>query len=307
MLTLLVCVRSDQEREMSCENDFFSSLSMNLRSDGNSPEREDKLIQCAKAPPGSPICFDTMPPKEFVVQFHLANGQKFAIRVFREWAPVYAQRFWQISSLKWWENITIYRNVYVNSSFRFVSQFGLSGMPEVDKAWAKFKSSNATAPALKSNTRGRVSFSMDAVLCKQGDGQDPCASLRPNCTATDYCALGFTTEIFVNYADNSHLDSHGFAPFGQVETSEDMEKLENLESGMTVLDSLGERLGRQYGEVTELCPQKPSADASPYCVYRNDTCAGVDVEALQKDGNPYIAKGFPEMYHLRIVQADVFA
>ena len=76
VLTLLVCVRSDQEREMSCENDFFSSLSMNLRSDGNSPEREDKLIQCAKAPPGSPICFDTMPPKEFVVQFHLANGQK---------------------------------------------------------------------------------------------------------------------------------------------------------------------------------------------------------------------------------------
>jgi hypothetical protein len=28
---------------------------------------------------------------------------------------------------------------------------------------------------------------------------------------------------------------------------------------------------------------------------------------LQKDGNPYIAKGFPEMYHLRIVHADVFA
>ena len=29
-------------------------------------------------------------------------------------------------------------------------------------------------------------------------------------------AFNFTTEIFVNYANNSRLDPHGFAPFGEV-------------------------------------------------------------------------------------------
>ena len=299
--------QSQQEWQSYDDNEYFSALSVHLRPDGES--RKDKLIRCAQAPAGSAECFDTAPPEEFVVRFFLANGQRFAVRVFREWAPIFAQRFWQTSNLGWWENMTIYRNVYANSTLRFVSQFGASGIPEVNAAWTKWKSSNATAPALKSNLRGRMSFSMGAVLCKGEDGHNPCVPLRPNCTADDYCALGFSTEIFVNYQDNPHLDSHGFAPFGEVEES-DLKELGNLNSaspltGMRALDYVGEQLGPRYGEVTELCPAKPSADASPYCVYRDGRCAGVNLTTYNERGNPYIAEDFPEMFLLRIVHAEV--
>eukprot|EP00438_Fugacium_kawagutii_P005994 Skav220786 [mRNA] locus=scaffold3887:7865:8311:+ [translate_table: standard] len=146
-------------------------------------------------------------------------------------------------------------------------------------------------------------------MCKDEDGQsNPCTPLRPNCTAEDYCAFGWNTEIFVNFKDNSHLDSHGFAPFGEVEECE-LKKLEESKSkesnGMNTLDYVGERLGRLYGEVTELCPEKPSADTSPFCVYRNGSCAGVNLDTYAEQGNPYLSRDFPEMYLLRILHAEV--
>lgn len=165
------------------------------------PSREARLLRCAKAPPGSAECFDTAPPEHFQVRFWV-EGASFSVRVHSAWAPIFAQRFWQLTNLDWWRQIPIYRNDYVNASFRFVSQFGLSGIPAVDAAWNRWKVSNATAPALQSNERGTVSFSMGAIICEPGN-DDPCAALRPNCTADDYCALNYSTEIFVNYANNS--------------------------------------------------------------------------------------------------------
>lgn len=35
---------------------------------------------------------------------------------------------------------------------------------------------------------------MDAVMCNASAAKDPCAKYRPNCTATDYCAVGWYTE-----------------------------------------------------------------------------------------------------------------
>ena len=161
--------------------------------------------------------------------------------------------------------MAIYRNDYVNETTRFVSQWGLVGRPAVNDAWTKWKTSNQTAPALRSNTRGRVAFGMGAVVCQAGP-DDPCQHLRPNCTAEDYCALGFTTQIFVNFANNSRLDSHGFAPFGEVE------------KGMDVVDDLARTLGHRYGEVQELCPPEPP---ETYCVYRDGQRAGVNATLFQ--------------------------
>ena len=172
------------------------------------------LLRCAQAPAGDEACYDTSPPEEFTVRFWLWDGRSFRVRSYSHWAPVFAQRFWQLSNLNWWRGVAIYRNDYVNESFRFVSQWGLVGSPAVNDAWTKWKTSNQTSPALKSNTRGKISFSMGAVECTAGP-DDPCQALRPNCTAEDYCALGFSTEIYVNFADNSRLDEHGFAPIGE--------------------------------------------------------------------------------------------
>ena len=65
-----------------------------------------------------------------------------------------------------------------------------------------------------------------------------------------------TTQLFINYADNSRLDKDGFAPFGKVT------------KGMSVVESLY----NQYGG-------KPS-DAQPQ---------------IQSEGNAFLEKNFPKL------------
>ncbi|CAK8996939.1 unnamed protein product [Durusdinium trenchii] len=275
-----------------------------VRPDGH----DEHLWSCAFVAEGDALrCWDTTPPPVFRVRFRLKDDRRFVLKVTSSWAPVFAQRFWQLSKLNWWKDVPIYRPCYTNKTQRFVSQFGLVGSPKVNKAWIDQKTSNATAPALVSNTRGRLSFSMDAVMCNASAAKDPCAKYRPNCTATDYCAVGWYTEIFVNYQDNSHLDSHGFAPFAEVE------------EGMEVLDHLGSVLGNLYGEVQELCTPNPD----PFCRFRDGLCQGVNSSTLIAEGNvpcshsrsmtqgssldrsnEYIRSGFPKMYDLRIAGVE---
>ena len=65
--------------------------------------------------------------------------------------------------------------------------------------------------ALISNTRGRLTFSMDGVMCRPG-ANDPCEKYRPNCTASDYCAVGWYTETLVKrlWVKKRPLGDHGF-------------------------------------------------------------------------------------------------
>jgi hypothetical protein len=98
---------------------------------------------------------------------------------------------------------------------------------------------------------------------------------NPNCTSTQYCAQGFSTNIFINLNNNSRLDAPGFSIFGEID-----------EEGMKVVDSLYSG----YGEVSDLC-QPPSTD--PFCVGTGEANKGVSMERLLKEGTPYIDKDFP--------------
>lgn len=69
-----------------------------------------------------------------------------------------------------------------------------------------------------------------------------------------------TTQLFINLADNKSLDARGFAPFGQVT------------QGMGVVDSLYQG----YGE-----------GGTPG--------GGPDQEQMEKQGKPYIDKGWPKL------------
>jgi peptidyl-prolyl cis-trans isomerase A (cyclophilin A) len=89
----------------------------------------------------------------------------------------------------------------------FVVQFGINGEPAIQRNWE-----NATIPDEKvtqSNTRGYVTFAKSSA---------------PNSR---------TTQVFINFADNSRLNSQGFAPFGRVIT------------GMDVVDKLQSAYGQQ--------------------------------------------------------------
>ena len=151
-----------------------------------------------------------------------------------------------------------------------------------------------------SNTRGTVAFALDAVNCGETEGAaDPCAPHRPACSAGDYCAYGGSTQIYVNLADNTHLDPRGFSPIAEV-----------LGDGLAVLERIGERIGNLYGEVTELCPSQEELAAlssegslgNPYCILRNGTKQGVDpARLLEPDAEAYIEQKFAEIPRVRAV------
>jgi peptidyl-prolyl cis-trans isomerase A (cyclophilin A) len=76
-----------------------------------------------------------------------------------------------------------------------------------------------------------------------------------------------TTQLFINYVDNSRLDSYGFAPVGKV--IEGMEVVDNLYSG--------------YGEGA------PSGN-------------GPSQALIQQEGNKYLIKNFPNLDYIKKMQ-----
>ena len=109
------------------------------------------------------------------------------IEVHREWAPIGADRFYNLVKNGFYDGTRFFR---VRPGF--MAQFGLNGDPNIQAAWQR--ASLRDEPPMTSNTRGYVSFAKESL---------------PNTRFT---------QIFINYTDNSYLDQRGFAPFGQVVT-----------------------------------------------------------------------------------------
>jgi len=122
-------------------------------------------------------------PDQYKVKFETTCGD-FVIEVHRDWAPVGADRFHELVSKEFFNECGFFRVVP-----DFMVQFGINGDPKIQKDWrdAKIKDDKVT----KSNKKGYITF----------------ATSGPNSR---------TSQVFINFADNSFLDSQGFAPFGQV-------------------------------------------------------------------------------------------
>lgn len=133
-------------------------------------------------------------PDVFRARFDTSKGA-FAIEVHREWAPLGADRFFNLVRNGFYDGTRFFR---VRPGF--MAQFGLNGDPNIQVAWQR--ASLRDEPAMKSNTRGYVSFTKENL---------------PNTRFT---------QIFITFGDNSYLDEQSFAPFGQVVT------------GMEVVDKL---------------------------------------------------------------------
>ena len=125
-------------------------------------------------------------PDVFRARFESSKGP-FVIEVHREWAPIGADRFYNLVKNGFYDGTRFFR---VRPGF--MAQFGLHGDPNRQAAWQR--ASLRDEPPMKSNTRGSVSFAKESL---------------PNTRFT---------QIFINYTDNSYLDQQGFAPFGQVVT-----------------------------------------------------------------------------------------
>lgn len=118
----------------------------------------------------------------YSVKFESSVGD-FVILVHRDWAPVGAQRFYDLVKSGFYDDCRFFRVVS-----GFMVQFGLNGDPGTQKKWER---SLRDDPRKQSNRRGYITF----------------ATSGPDSR---------TTQVFINFVDNAFLDPQGFSPFGEV-------------------------------------------------------------------------------------------
>jgi peptidyl-prolyl cis-trans isomerase A (cyclophilin A) len=174
----------------------------------------------------------TPAPDSFKVAVETTKGT-FTILAHRDWAPRGVDRFYHLVQLGFFDDTRFFRVLQ-----GFMAQFGINGDPRVSAAWESLNIEDDSVK--KSNKRGTVTFAkMD----------------QPNTRST---------QLFINYADNSNLDAMGFAPIGEVV------------DGMAVVDSL-------YADYGEGYPQG----------------AGPDQGKIASEGNAYLMQSFPKLDVIR--------
>lgn len=175
----------------------------------------------------NPASLKTKAPEVYKVKFTTTKGD-FVVQVARAWSPLGADRFYNLAQNGFYDGASFFRVLP-----GFVAQFGISAKPELSRAWQK--ATIRDDPVVQSNKRGYLSF----------------ATGGPNTR---------TTQVFINLADNSALDSRGFSPFGEV-----------IE-GMDVVDKF-------YSGYGEGAPQGP----------------GPDQGRIATEGKSYLDSDFPRL------------
>lgn len=189
------------------------------------------LPALGQSPLSDPAALTEQAPATYRARFETTKGT-FVIEVQRSWAPRGADRFYNLVKNGFYDDVRFFRVLE-----GFMAQFGINGDPNLMAKWrvARFPDD----PVTQSNQRGTVSF----------------ATAGPNTR---------TTQVFINYGDNSNLDRMGFAPFGRVV------------SGMEVVDSL-------YAGYGEGAPNG----------------RGPDQRRMQMEGNAYLKQNFDKLDYIR--------
>ncbi|HMF26443.1 MAG TPA: peptidylprolyl isomerase [Pseudolabrys sp.] len=185
----------------------------------------------AQSPLENPAALREQAPATYKARFDTTRGV-FVVEVTRAWAPKGADRFYNLVKNGFYDNARFFRVVS-----GFMVQFGINGDPAIMARWraAQIPDDQVT----QSNKRGTITF----------------ATAGPNTR---------TSQVFINFGDNSQLDQSGFAPFGRVV------------SGMDVVDSIN----AEYGE------------GAP-------RGRGPDQGRIQNEGNAYLAKEFPRLDYVK--------
>lgn len=135
----------------------------------------------------SPSKLTEKAPDTYKVKFDTTRGT-FALTVTRAWAPLEADRFYNLVKHRFYDGAAFFRVVP-----GFVVQFGISANPAVTSAWNNVKMKDD--PVVQSNKRGTITFAQTGAPNSRG------------------------TQVFINLKDNARLDhsGQGFAPFGIVD------------------------------------------------------------------------------------------
>jgi len=186
-------------------------------------------------------------PETYQVKFVTTRGD-FTVSVTRAWAPLGADRFYNLVKHHFYDNASFFRVVP-----GFVVQFGISAYPPVSAAWEKANIQDE--PVVGSNKRGYLTYAKTSM---------------PNTRST---------QIFINMKDNASLDRQGFSPFGVVDpqgmkvvemlydqygdsAGPDQEQISQhgkayIDKGWPKLDSI--KSATLVGAAPEAAPAKPAA------------------------------------------------
>ena len=171
-------------------------------------------------------------PETYNVTFDTSIGA-FVIKVTRAWAPNGADRFYNLVKNGFYDEARFFRAVP-----NFMVQFGLHANPTVTKVWQSARI--APDKVTQSNRKGFITFAMGATPDTR------------------------TTQVFINFRNNTNLDGMGFAPFGEVV------------SGIEVVD----KIYTGYGEGA------PRGGGPPQ-------------GRVAAEGNAYLIKSFPKMDYIK--------
>jgi peptidyl-prolyl cis-trans isomerase A (cyclophilin A) len=180
----------------------------------------------------NPAGLNETAPDTYNVRFDTSAGE-FVIKVTRAWAPNGADRFYNLVKNGFYDDTRFFRAIS-----NFMVQFGINGNPSVNKVWqaARIPPDKVT----QSNRKGFITFAM---------GGSPDTR---------------TTQVFINFRNNTNLDGMGFAPFGEVVSG-----IENVDKIFT-----------GYGEGA------PSG-------------RGPAQGRVQAEGNAYLTKEFPKLDYVK--------
>jgi len=203
-------------------------------------KKDAAAAEAAKAPGApSPALLDPslakeQAPAKFKIKFATTKGD-FTVDVTREWAPNGADRLYNLVKIGYFTDIALFR--VIRTPRPFMAQFGIHGNPSVSAKWREAKIPDD--PVKQSNSPGRLTF----------------ATAGPNTR---------TTQLFINFGDNSGLDRQGFSPVGEVT------------QGMEVVNALN----GEYGE---------GAPAG----------RGPNQTLIQMQGNKYLRQAFPNLDYVK--------
>jgi peptidyl-prolyl cis-trans isomerase A (cyclophilin A) len=140
------------------------------------------VASCTSKAPQRPIVTGPA-PDSFLVTFKTSRGP-FVVQVIRSWAPLGADRFFQLVQSGFFDEDRFFRVVP-----GFVAQFGINDKPAVNNAWDAKRIPDDSVR--QSNSRGTLVFATEGPQTR-------------------------SHQLFINLADNARLDALGFAPIGRV-------------------------------------------------------------------------------------------
>jgi peptidyl-prolyl cis-trans isomerase A (cyclophilin A) len=138
-------------------------------------------------------------PAIFRIQLDTTKGA-IVIEVHRDWAPLGADRFYELVTSGYFDDTRFFRVVKGQWA-----QFGINGDPRVATEW-RARSIPDDPASGHSVVRGAVAF----------------AFAVPN---------GRTTQVYISLRDNSYQDAQGFVPLGRVVAGMDVADALNSDYG----------------------------------------------------------------------------